>query len=291
MAVPAVSLIGGVCGGLIGLGLFCAVVSFVAPPPPPSSRPRPRRAGVRVDRAGLRGAAASAGALGGALTGWPVAVALGAVGGAAAPSLVGRRAGRERALARTEALAAWTESLRDLISAGSAVESTITESARVAPTPIRVEVRALAERLGNNEDLDDGLGAFAADLDDPLGDLVITAIATASSRQGGANLTAVLGAAAHAARAQVAMRHQVEAARAGTYTSARVVVTVFALFTVGLLVFNRSFLDPFDTAAGQVVLCVIGGLFAVCALAMARLAEPERPERFFRTRTTVELGR
>jgi Flp pilus assembly protein TadB len=283
-------IVGGVCGGLVGLGVFCAVVSFVAPPPAPSPCPRPRRAGVRVDRAGVRSAAALAGALAGALTGWPVAVALGAVGGAAAPSLVGRRAGRERALARTEALAAWTESLRDLISSGSAVESTITESARVAPAAIRVEVRTLAERLGNNEDLDDALAAFAADLDDPLGDLVITAIATASSRQGGANLTAVLGAAAHAARAQVAMRHQVEAARAGTYTSARVVVTVFVLFTVGLLVFNRSFLDPFDTGAGQVVLCVIGGLFAVCALAMARLAEPERPERFFRTRTAVELG-
>jgi Flp pilus assembly protein TadB len=286
------AIVGAAYGGLIGFGVFCALAAFTSTKPtedprPPAARPL----AWRVDRGGLRAATALLGAVAGAATGWPVAVVLGAVGGAAAPSLVGRRAGRERALARTEALAAWTESLRDLIAAGSAIESTITESARVAPAPIRAEVRALADRLGNNEDLDDALAAFAADLDDPLGDLVVTAVATASSRQGGANLTAVLGAAARAARAQVAMRHQIEAARAGTYTSARVVVGVFAAFTVGLLLFNRSFLDPFGTAAGQVVLCIIGGLFALCAVAMARLAEPERPERFYRSIPPGELER
>ena len=282
-------LAGAVSGGLIGLGVFCAVLSVVVRPPETSST-RARAAtpiAIKVDRVGLRAGAALGGALAGALTGWPIAVVLGALGGAAAPSLVGRRAGRERLLGRTEALAAWTESLRDLIGAGSAIESTITESARVAPAPIRTEVRALADRLGNNEDLDSALAAFAADLDDPLGDLVVTAIATASSRQGGANLSSVLGAAAQAARAQVAMRHQVEAARAGTYTSARVVVGVFVAFAVGLLVFNRSFLNPFGTAAGQLVLCVIGALFALCAVSMARLAEPERPERFYRSNDMI----
>jgi Flp pilus assembly protein TadB len=279
------ALIGAVCGGVIGLGLFCVVLGFTKPTARvarPTETVRLRTAGARFDRVGLRAACALAGTIAGASTTWPVAIALGAVGGAAAPILIGRRAARERVLARTEALAAWTESLRDLISAGSAIEATIAESARVAPTAIRPEVRRLADRLGNNEDLEVALASFAADLDDALGDLLVTAIATASSRQGGANLTSVLSAAAQAARAQVAMRHQIEAARAGTYTSARVVVTVFAIFTVGLLVFNRSFLEPFDTAAGQVVLLVIGGLFALCAATMVRLAEPDRPERFYR---------
>jgi tight adherence protein B len=279
------ALIGAVCGGAIGLGLFCVVLGFTKPTARavrPTGMARLRTAGARVDRIGLRAACALAGTIAGAATTWPVAIAFGAVGGAVAPTLLGRRAARERVLARTEALAAWTESLRDLIGAGSAIEATIAESARVAPAAIRPEVRRLADRLGNNEDLEVALASFAADLDDALGDLLVTAIATASSRQGGANLTSVLSAAAQAARAQVAMRHQIEAARAGTYTSARVVVAVFATFTVGLLVFNRSFLEPFDTAAGQVVLLVIGGLFAMCAVTMVRLAEPDRPERFYR---------
>ena len=206
-------------------------------------------------------------------------VLLGALGGFAAPSLVGRRAARARTVERTEALAGWTESLRDLITAGSAIESTIAESARVAPAPIRVEVRALAARLGNNEDFDAALHAFADDLDDPLADLVVIALATAASRQGGSKLTDVLAAAAATARAQVALRHQVEAARAATYTSARVVVAVFVLFAGGLFVLNRSFLEPFGTPVGQLVLLGIGALFAVCAVSMARLAEPERSPR------------
>ena len=117
--------------------------------PPRVAVPRRTPRMPRVDRAGLRASTALAGALAGSLTGWPVMVAMGALGGGAAPSLVGRRAGRERLLARTEALASWTESLRDLISAGSAIEATIAESARVAPRPIRSEVRGLAERAGN----------------------------------------------------------------------------------------------------------------------------------------------
>jgi Flp pilus assembly protein TadB len=185
-------------------------------------------------------------------------------------------------------LAAWTESLRDLIGAGSGIESTIAESSRLAPPAIRGDVQRLAQRLANNEDLDLALRGFAEEIDDPLGDLVVTALATAAGRQGGANLTSVLGAASAAARAQVAMRHQVEAARAGTYASAKVVVTVFVLFAVGLLVLNRSFLDPFGTAVGQLVLIVIGGLFALCATAMVRLAEPDRPERFFRRPVTED---
>ncbi len=275
------ALAGAAAGSLVGLGCATGVYAVRVPARPREAR-RPIDLGTRVDRIGLRALAAVGGALLGVLTTWPVAVALGALGGFAAPSLVGRRAARSAALTRTEGLAAWTESLRDLIGAGSGIESTITESARLAPASIRSEVQHLAQRLANNEDLDVALRGFADEIDDPLGDLVVTALATAAGRQGGANLVSVLGAAATAARAQVAMRHQVEATRAGTYASAKVVVAVFVLFAVGLLVLNRSFLDPFGTAAGQLVLVAIGGLFALCAVSMVRLAEPAKAERFFR---------
>lgn len=273
-------LIGATSGGLVGLGLATALYAWRGPAREPE--PRARRVSVQIDRLNARSLAAFGGTLVASLTGWPAAIILGGLGGFAAPSLVGRRSGRARALARTEGLAAWTESLRDLIGAGSGIESTVTESARLAPPAIRPEVQRLAQRLGNNEDLDMALRTFADEIDDPVGDLVVTALATAAGRQGGANLGGVLGAAATAARAQVAMRHQVEATRAGTYASVKVVVSVFVLFALGLLLFNRSFLDPFDTAAGQLVLIIIGGLFALCAVAMVRLAEPTRPARCFR---------
>jgi len=270
-----------VAGALVGLGVATVLLAFRRPPGSSRSPVAPPVWGRRVDRLGLRVALGVAAAATAAITAWPALMLLAAVGGFCAPGLVGRRSARAEAVARTEAIAAWTESLRDLISAGSAIEATIAESARVAPPPIRLEVRQLADRLANNEDLEVALAKFAATIADPVADVVVAALGTASSRQGGAHLSDVLSAGARAARAQVAMRHTVEASRAGTYTSARVVVATFAAFALGLLVLNRSFLEPFGTAVGQLVILVIGGLFGVCALAMVRLAEPERLERFY----------
>jgi hypothetical protein len=135
--------------------------------------------------------------------------------------------------------------------------------------------------LVNNEDLADALAHFAATIGDPVADVVVAALTTAASRHGGAHLGDVLTAGAKAARAQVAMRHTVEASRAGTYTSARVVVATFTVFALGLLMFNKSFLEPFGTAIGQAMIVIIGALFGLCAVTMVRLAEPERPERFY----------
>lgn len=270
-----------VAGALVGLGLFSAAVAVRG-----SARPRTRRVGLwggRVDRVGLRAGLAVVGAAAGAVTMWPALLLLGALAGFSGPSLTGRRAARAHAVAKTEAIAAWTESLRDLITAGSAIESTIAESARVAPPAIRAEVRQLSDRLANNENLEDALAHFAAAIADPVADVVVAALTTAASRHGGAHLGDVLTAGAKAARAHVAMRHTVEASRAGTYTSARVVVGTFAVFALGLLVFNQSFLEPFGTAIGQVTIVVIGALFGLCAVTMVRLAEPERPERFYGT--------
>ena len=52
---------------------------------------------------------------------------------------------------------------------------------------------------------------------------------------------------------------------------------------IGLVLLNRSYLDPFDTATGQVVLTVIGGLFALSTWSLARLAQGRQPERLFGT--------
>jgi len=41
----------------------------------------------------------------------------------------------------------------------------------------------------------------------------------------------------------------------------------------GLIVFNRGYLTPFDTAAGQVMLLIIGGLFGAGLWTLARLGD------------------
>src|SRR5690606_12322412 len=82
-----------------------------------------------------------------ALTGW---IAGGLIAGAAAtvaPRLVDGGARRRAEIARTEAIASWTEMVRDSIVAASGLEEAITATERVAPAPIAPEVRALVRRL------------------------------------------------------------------------------------------------------------------------------------------------
>src|SRR3546814_2921329 len=65
----------------------------------------------------------------------------------ALPGVLGGKLNRERAIARTEAIASWTEMIRDSIVAASGLEEAIVATAPVAPTPIASEVRTLVRRL------------------------------------------------------------------------------------------------------------------------------------------------
>src|SRR3546814_18430927 len=75
----------------------------------------------------------------------------------------------------TEAIASWTEMIRDSIVAASGLEEAIVATAPVAPTPIASEVRTLVRRL-ENQRLPDALATFGEDLDHPTGDPVVVAL-------------------------------------------------------------------------------------------------------------------
>ena len=76
------------------------------------------------------------------------------------------------------------------------------------------------------------------------------------------------------------MRTRVWIDRAKTRTSVKVIAGCVLLFAAGLLVFSRPYLEPYDTAGGQLVLVVIGAVFAVSLVGMDRMARIEVPERF-----------
>ena len=58
------------------------------------------------------------------------------------------------------------------------------------------------------------------------------------------------------------MRMRVAAGRARVRTAARIIIAVTVLLVVALLVWSRSFLSPYGTPAGQLMLLVVGGCFA-----------------------------
>ena len=211
-------------------------------------------------------------------TGWAAGGAIAAVLGWSSPSLVGARARRSDAVTRIEAIAAWAEQLRDVMAAASGIQEAIVATGPLAPAPIRAEVQRLVDRLSSRrERLRPALERFADELAHPLGDMVVTSLLLAAERQG--RLGDLLGEVARSARQTATMRLRVEAARARTYVTTRLIVGITVLIGGWLLLFRRAYLAPFDTVGGQVMLVVIGATFLGAGVLMRRMAEPVEPAR------------
>ena len=92
----------------------------------------------------------------------------------------------------------------------------------------------------------------------------------------------LLGRLARSAREDVNMRLRVEAGRSRTRTSVKVITVFTTLFAVFLIVFNRTYLEPYDTIEGQAVLGFIGLCFGAAFYWLSRSFRLESEERFLR---------
>ncbi|WP_282794105.1 type II secretion system F family protein [Streptomyces sp. CC224B] len=272
---------------LLGLGISSGLLLVVRgwrEPPKSASSPSVLRTARHQYGQRERGgrwltASLAAGLLAGAVTGWVAGGLLAAMTTWTMPRLLDVGAVDREQLARIEGVAGWSEMLRDTLAAAAGLEQAITATARAAPKAVRPQILELAARLERGERLAPALRRLADDLDDPAADLVLAALALASQHQA-RQLAPLLGELAATGRAQVAMRQRVDAARARMRTTLRVVVTTTLSFAGGLVVLNPAFLDPYDAAAGQLVLLGIGALFTVAFSWLRRLARIEGPERF-----------
>jgi tight adherence protein B len=112
-----VTALAALCGAGVGFGAVLVALSVAGRPPRLPSGRLPRPGGERlVPR--LAGAVGAAVVMG-AATSWPVGALLAGAAGFALPGLLGGKAGREAAVARTEAIAGWTEMLRDTMAAAA----------------------------------------------------------------------------------------------------------------------------------------------------------------------------
>jgi tight adherence protein B len=272
------------CGAVVGLGatlLVLGVRGVERPVARPVDGPgwRERVARWRHQRMAPRLAGAIvAGLLAGLFTGWPAATVLAGLAVWALPSIAGPDRDHARQVARIEAVAVWAEMLRDTLASAAGLQQAILATAQTAPGAIRTEVLALRDRIENGQRLADALRGFARDLADPTGDLVVVALVQASERQA-RNLGDLLGALATSARDQATMRLRVAAGRARTRTAVRTIVGGTVAMAVGLVLINRTYLDPYDTLAGQLVLSLIGGMFAAGLFWLDRIARPKQAPR------------
>jgi tight adherence protein B len=274
-----VTVVGVVLGAGIGVGVWLVVWGLAFTDRPPA----PRRLNNPYPDLRLRlGAAAVAGGIAVAVTRWPIAVLAAMALGFFFRDLffIGERGRAD--VERSVAIAAWTEMLRDTLSASSGLEEAIAATAPLASPSIQPALAGLMSRLGRVP-LSAALADFANDLADPTGDLVASALILGA--QGEAQqLGELLSALAESARDDAAMRLGVHATRASTQTSVRVVAGITIVMVVGLLFLNRSYLQPYASFTGQAVLSLVFALFAGGLFWLRHMSRFKAPQRFLAPR-------
>jgi Flp pilus assembly protein TadB len=278
MIIGTEVLFGIVAGAVAAGGLLLFIMAlrgFPAKPGKPQKRSREELIRSLSTRTAI---AIIAGVLVLIVTRWLVAA-----GGAALlvigwDSLTGGVAEERRAMARLDGLAAWSESLRDTIAGSVGLEQAIPSSVRAAAPALQPPLRALVDRLHTRMPMPDALRRFADELNDSSADLVIAALIL-NSRLRGPGLRDMLGALSESARAELDMRRRVAAYRATTRRSVQIVVGFSVGMALLLAIFNRDYVQPYDSFIGQVVLGVVVAMYAGGFFWLRRLAKYELPQR------------
>ena len=219
------------------------------------------------------------------ITGWIIVGLVACVVVSLVPGIGATPAHRRDEQALVEAIASWTEQLRDTLAGSHGLEQVIIATAPHAPLAIAPAVERLSIFITYGS-LSDGLRRFAEDVDHPTADFVTAALVTASQHQA-RDIGLLLGHLAQCARDEGRMRTRVWVGRARTRSAVRIITTVVVLFVGGLFVFNREYLEPYSSVSGQIILGVILVGFAIALFMMQNMSRIETPERFIRKRTVV----
>ncbi len=269
---------GAACGALFGLGVVGVLWSWRSAGESEESRRSPRvTRSIRLATSAPVVAAVVAGALAGMVTGWPVAVPLAALACFGVPRLYGRTSGSV-SIAKIEAIATWTEMLQGTLAASAGLSQAIVATAPLSPLPLRGAATRLSARLDAGVHPHTALLQFADELADPCSDRVVCALQLAVSARA-QRLGDLLAALADSTRDEVALRLRVETSRASVRSGVRTVLVFSLAFAAALVVLAHSYLAPFGSAQGQLVLVAVGALYAVGLTTMVSLARPPTPVR------------
>lgn len=189
----------------------------------------------------------------------------------------------ERGLA--DAIATWTEQLRDTLAGAHGLEQAIVATSDHAPVAISVAVRRLSAQIQYGK-LGDGLRRFADEVDHPIADFVSAALITATKYQA-RDIAQLLGHLAQCAREEGRMRTRIWVGRARTRSSVRIISFVVIGFIALLVIFNRDYLSVYSSLEGQVMLSCIFIVFGVALIMLDQFSRIVTPQRFIRRRETT----
>lgn len=279
--IPALAgalLVGGVLALLVGLR-----PTEVTPRPPRRNRVRPLPKRTRV----LMLAGLGAGVIALLATGWVLSLLVVPTAFVGLPMLLSSSAPTAR-IERLEAMEEWTRSLSGVLTVGVGLEQALVATLRSTPTAIAPEVTRLVARLRARWVTENALRAFADELDDATGDLVAANLILGARRRG-AGLASVLEGLAESVAADVRARRQVEADRAKPRATARW-VTLISVGALVVLAVSGTYVEPYQSPLGQMVLVVLLSAYVATLIWMKRMAIGRALPRLWSPASTSRTG-
>lgn len=276
-------LVGALAGALLTVGVIVFVEGMRKRPPRPkrvkiASAERdtwwdrlPRRTQQLVI-GGLVG-----GVVIGLLTGWVIAIVIFPLAVIGLPWLLSSGDANAR-IERLEAMEEWSRSLAGVLTVGVGLEQAIVATLRSAPKEIQPEVNLLAARLRARWPTADALRAFADDLDDTTGDLLAANLLLGAQRRG-SGLASVLESVASSVGEDVRARRMIEADRAKPRATARW-VTIITMGVLAFMFFFTTFVEPYKTPVGQLILAVLLAAYVGALVWMKNMAKGTKLPRF-----------
>ncbi|MEG9553061.1 type II secretion system F family protein [Streptomyces baarnensis] len=284
MTSAQLALVAACCTVLALLGVFAAVREVrgrIPDPSKPKSRTTGRLARAKAElparwqqrwRHLLITAAVVALAVW-AWSGWPVHGLLAGAAVLGLPYVLNPGTAATLRIERLEALGQWLNHLAGVHQAGISLTQTIRASAKAAPEPIAPNVRALAERMGAGMEAQDAFALFADELADGVSDHVVLLFQSHAVYKG-PGLSDALEALAVTIHQQAADARDIEADRAKVRKSSRMVSMVICVVVVGCML-NDAWSGWYQSPVGQIVLAVLGGLFAYTLRWLRKIARTQ----------------
>ena len=182
----------------------------------------------------------------------------------------------------TEAIAVFTEHLRDTVVSATGLEQAIVTTLDACPPAIEPAVRRMVAEMQYGR-FEDALRRFADDLAHPASDFVVAALLSAVRNQT-RDLAGLLTQLSTSARDECALHTRVWVSRARTRSAVRIVAGSLVVFVVGLTLLDPAYLAPYASLEGLVVLMSVGLGFASGLFLLDRMARFRQPARIIRER-------
>lgn len=176
-----------------------------------------------------------------------------------------------------EAIASFTEQLRDTIGASAGLEQAITVTLETCPHAIEPAVRRLVADMRYGS-LEDALRDFAHQLGHPTADFVVAALIAAVQHRT-KDLAGLLTQLSNSAREECDLYLRVWVSRARTRSAVRIVIGSLAAFSSVLVLLDPGYLSAFMTPSGLVALAVVSSGFVSGLVLLDRLARFVPPVR------------